>query len=460
MNQNFLLRNEHSRRIYMDICRELPIVDYHSHLKADDIYNNRFYRDITEIWLEADHYKWRLMRANGIPEFYITGDASPKEKFEAWLKTLERAIGNPVYQWAHMEASFYFGIDQPLRFRDADSLWETMNAKLGPDGLRARDFLASAKVELVATTDQIICDLSTHQLIQDDPAISVKVVPTLRLDPVVSLQNRLFIDQIEVQSGVTIKDLDTYLIYIQRRMEFFRQMGCVALDLGIEYIPTKSNLTNPNRSFNKILTGQSISTEEQNDLTYYLIVETMKRAHAYDWVYQVHIGATPSVNQLLRDRLGMGKGYDALLDQTHVASDLIVLLNSLSSINALPKMVFYAVDATLNHAIQNVIASFQNNEKGIRGKLQFGPAWWFQDTQSGNTKQLIDTAEQGILANFIGMTTDSRSFMSFVRHDYFRRILCSIIGTWMEEGAVVDEAMLIEILNDICYNNAKAYFNF
>lgn len=454
---DFLLKHEESKTIYKTFSEKLPIYDYHCHLKADDIYKNRAFSNISQIWLEKDHYKWRLMRSNGIQEKYITGNATDKEKFLAWAKTIERSMGNPIYHWVHMELEQVFGIKLPLNHKNADLIWEQANEQLGENGIRARDLIHKFSVKLIATTDQPLSDLHYHQLLREENN-DFEVIPTLRVDALVMLTKE-FLEMMGSHFGSSPKTLRAYLEQVDKIFDYFDKNACRSVDLGLPSINFKTISTDCQATFEKIESGTEISLFEQNDLQTYLTQEIMKRVFHKDWVFQLHFGAIGSVNENAKSRLGTGTGFDTMIDQDNISSPLIYLFNTLNNQNQLPKTILYNIDGSKNNVLQTVIGCFQENEQGIRGKIQHGPAWWMQDTLRGNRAQLLDLAEQGILMNFVGMTTDSRSFLSYVRHDYFRRILCDVIGEWVHYGEIPNDSELIqEMIEDICYKNAISYF--
>ncbi|WP_265456523.1 glucuronate isomerase [Enterococcus sp. HY326] len=459
--ENFLLRNPFSIRIYHEFAKKTPVIDYHCHLKPNEIYNNRKYANLTELWLQKDHYKWRLMRANGIPEKCISGNASDKEKFLAWVETIERAPGNPLFQWSHMELEMYFGINLSINKKNAELIWEKANAQLGKLGYGARDFIHQSNVHLIGTTDNPLSSLEYHQKLAQESAKVFTVVPTLRLDNFFEISDNNFFADIYQLSGFRCESLENYLAFVGKRIHFFLKNGCRSADLGLVHTNWQAITTNPASTYTKMRKGKEVNQIEKQDLNTYLLIEIMKMIYQVDWVLQLHIGAAASVNQEAVKRLGKGTGFDSIIDQGNLASSLLYLFNEVNNQHSLPKVILYNIDGTKNVVLESIMACFQDNEAGIKGKIQHGPAWWFQDTLRGNRRQLADLAEQGILMNFIGMTTDSRSFLSYARHDYFRRILCDCLGNWIEAGEVPDDDDFIqEFIESIAYRNALDYFNF
>lgn len=457
--RDFLLKNKMAKQIYEEFVQDLPIVDYHCHLKPIEIYKNKKFSTITELWLEKDHYKWRLMRANGIAEDKITGSASPKEKFLAWAETIERCPGNALYHWTKMELKLFFDIEEPLNRQTAESIWEQTNACLGDKGLGARDFIIQSNVSVIGTTDDPMSELHGHQLLKEDATIDVQVIPTFRLDKLLEITSNELFEEIFEKFQLECLTLMDYLAFVKERMDYFQENGCRSVDYGVGEVLWRPLSTNPVTSFAALRRNEAISQVEIQDLKTYLLLEIMTFVYDRNWVFQLHFGAVGSVNQEALQRLGRGTGFDTIADQGNISTGLLYLFNQANNRHKLPRTILYNIDGTKNTVTETIAACFQDNEEGIRGKIQHGPAWWFQDTLRGNYRQLEDLAEQGILMNFIGMTTDSRSFMSYARHDYFRRILSSCIGEWFMSGEMVaDEEFVKEFVEAICYKNAQKYF--
>lgn len=458
MDEKIFLNNSTSVEIYNRFAKEIPIVDYHCHLKAKDIYDNIQFNNISEVWLSNDHYKWRLMRANGIDEKYITGCGSDKDKFEAWAETIERSIGNPLYHWTHMELSRYFDIHYPLTHENYESVWNQCNLIIQQKKMTPRFFISKSKVNYIGTTDDPFSDLKYHEYLRKENNHFV-VIPTLRLDKIVK-PTFDFLVELTKKYSHNINTLDDYLDFIFERFDFFKKNDCHSVDLGLERLEMKSFNKETDDIYLKLYNGEVLNTNEREELESKIVVKIMEKVYELDWVMQLHVGAEGSVNNRSKIDLGVGKGFDTIKDQNDIADNLLRLLNILNDDKKLPKLIYYNIDGNLNTVIQSILACFQFNEKGIKGKMQQGPAWWFQDNFEGNSKQLLNLSEQGTLMNFIGMTTDSRSFLSYVRHDYFRRILCNILGGWIEEGTMNGDPKFVRnLLEAICYNNAINYFN-
>lgn len=456
--ENFLLRNVEAIRIYNKFCKGLPIVDYHCHLKSDEIYKDLKFKNITELWLSKDHYKWRLMRANGINEARITGLSSDKEKFFAWAETIERCPGNPLYHWAHMELEEFFGISLPLNLKNAQFIWEEANRQLGSQGLGARDFIRKLNVKVIGTTDNPLSNLGYHKKIAVSD-FDFQVIPTFRMDNILKIEDASWFGEIATSYQLEFSELDEYLDFIKNRIEYFDALGCRSADLGLATLDWAVILSKPKKTFSQIRKGNEVSKRDLADLKLYILIEVLSFVCEKDWVFQLHYGAVGSVNEEAKDRLGTGKGFDTVSDQGNVSEPLLHLFNQLNNRKSLPRTVLYNIDGGKNIVTEAIMACFQDNKEAVRGKMQHGPAWWFQDTLRGNQKQLEDLAEQGILMNFIGMTTDSRSFLSYVRHDYFRRILCNLLGQWIEAGEMPKDDNLIQrFIEDVSYRNALNYF--
>lgn len=457
-SENIILSSELSKDIYQQFCQRLPIYDYHCHLKAEDIYTDKTFRNITELWLSKDHYKWRLMRANGIDEFYITGNASDKEKFFAWAKTIERSIGNPMYHWVHMELKSVFNIEKLLTEETASYIWDKTNELLGANGITCRDLINQFSVKLIGTTDQPLSLLTYHQLLMEETT-EFKVIPTLRVDSLINL-NGTFINKVIERFNQPILTLADYLDALDKIFDYFDYHGCQSVDLGLGKIYFQSIQTEVELTFLKLLDKKNLNQLELMDLQTYLTLEIARRTYHKNWVFQMHFGAIGSINQQAKQTLGVGTGFDTIVEQDDITSPLMFWFNELNSQNKLPKVILYNIDGTKNNSVQTVMACFQGNKQGIRGKIQHGPAWWFQDTLLGNKRQLESLAEQGILMNFVGMTTDSRSYLSYVRHDYFRRILCNLLADWIRNKEIPNDRHLIaKFIEDICYKNTIYYFN-
>ena len=460
MGKDFLLSNETAKHLYHDYAEKMPIIDYHCHISQKEIYDNKQFSTITEVWLGGDHYKWRQMRANGIDEKYITGDASDLDKFKAWAKTLSHLIGNPLYHWSHLELQRYFGIYEPLTEDNAEEIFNKCNEVLKT--LTVRKILEDSKVNIVCTTDDPCDDLATHKLLQEDKTMKTLVVPCFRPDKANNIEKVDYLDyvkKLETASGMAIKSFKDLCAAIDSRIEFFASMGCRASDHALEYVmyePTSEEKVE--EIFAKRLGGEMVTRKEE------LIFKTAFMRHLASvytkkgWAMQLHYGCKRDNNKKMFDILGPDTGYDTINNYAP-SSEMADFLNSLNVEGNLPRTIIYSLNPNDNAAIVTTMNCFQGD--GIKGKLQHGSAWWFNDHKKGMQEQMETLANDGMLANFIGMLTDSRSFLSYTRHEYFRRILCDFIGTLVENGEYPnDDKVLKEIVEDISYNNAVNYLGF
>ena len=460
MGKDFLLSNETAKHLYHDYAEKMPIIDYHCHISQKEIYDNKQFSTITEVWLGGDHYKWRQMRANGIDEKYITGDASDLDKFKAWAKTLSHLIGNPLYHWSHLELQRYFGIYEPLTEDNAEEIFNKCSEVLKT--LTVRKILEDSKVNIVCTTDDPCDDLATHKLLQEDKTMKTLVVPCFRPDKANNIEKIDCLDyvkKLETASGMSIKSFKDLCAAIDSRIEFFASMGCRASDHALEYVMYEpASEEKVEEIFAKRLGGEMVTRKEE------LIFKTAFMRHLASvytkkgWAMQLHYGCKRDNNKKMFDILGPDTGYDTINNYAP-SSEMADFLNSLNVEGNLPRTIIYSLNPNDNAAIVTTMNCFQGD--GIKGKLQHGSAWWFNDHKKGMQEQMETLANDGMLANFIGMLTDSRSFLSYTRHEYFRRILCDFIGTLVENGEYPnDDKVLKEIVEDISYNNAVNYLGF
>ncbi len=460
MGKDFLLNSETAKHLYHDYASKMPIIDYHCHISQKEIYEDRQFSTISEVWLGGDHYKWRQMRANGIDEKYITGDPSDLEKCKAWAKTLSHLIGNPLYHWSHLELQRYFGIYEPLTEDNAEEIFNRCNEVLKT--LTVRKILKDSDVKIICTTDDPCDDLHYHRLLKEDPSIETVIVPCFRPDKANNIEKPDYLDYIarlEEVSGKKIGSFRELCEVIDERIDFFESMGCRASDHALEYIMYEpADEETIEKIFAKRLSGKAVDKKEE------LIFKTafMRHlAHVYQekgWAMQLHYGCKRDNNKAMFEKLGPDTGYDTINNYAP-SSEMADFLNCLNEKGDLPKTIIYSLNPNDNAAIVTTMNCFQGD--GIRGKLQHGSAWWFNDHKKGMLEQMETLANDGMLANFIGMLTDSRSFLSYTRHEYFRRILCDFIGTLVENGEYPnDEKILKEIIEDISYNNAVNYLGF
>lgn len=457
---NFLLNSQTAIHLYHNYASKLPIIDYHCHLNAKDIALDSKFENITQIWLGGDHYKWRLMRWCGVEEHYITGEAEDKEKFLMWARTLSKAIGNPLYHWSHLELQRYFDYNGVLNKDTAEEVWNLCNKKLAQ--MSARNLIEKSNVTHICTTDDPIDSLEWHRQIAEDPSFTVKVYPTWRPDKAMNLEKQdylQYIDKLSDVSGVSIDSFDTLLEALKERMNFFSSMNCKISDHGLDYVMyVLASEDTVNRIFTKRLQGEPLSEEEIQQFKTAFLISVGKIYHELGWVMQLHYGCKRDNNTERFLALGPDTGYDCISNFTPGAQ-LADFLNALSAYEQLPKTIIYSLNPMDNAVIDTIIGCFQDSS--AVSKIQHGSAWWFNDNKTGIKEHLTSLANNGYLAGFIGMLTDSRSFLSYTRHEYFRRILCDLIGSWVEQGEYPqDYDTLGEIVSDISYYNAKNYFGF
>lgn len=463
LDQDFLLHNETAKTLYHDYAAKMPIIDFHNHLSAKEIYEDQNFANLTDVWLGGDHYKWRAMRTLGVNENTVTGDASAEAKFAAWAESIPSLIGNPLFHWTHLELQRYFGIDTILNATTADEIYAKCNEILQKPEFSVRGLLEMQKVHAMCTTDDPVDDLKYHKLIAADESISMQVLPSFRPDKAVNIELSWFNDWVNTLAGVVgveINELDDLLNALSNRMDFFVRAGCTVSDNGIDVLLYTSDVTKTEAEgiFTKGRKGEKLSAEEIIKYKGYVLLFLGKEYHKRNWVMQLHIGALRNNNTRMLGNLGPDTGYDAVNNSFDIAM-LGQFLNDLELNDQLPKTIIYNLNPSDNHKIVTLMQCFQD---GITpGKLQFGSGWWFMDQKDGMIDQMRDLAANGVLAKFIGMLTDSRSFLSFPRHEYFRRILCQLLGEYVEMGEYpADIEFLGKIVEDISYNNAKEYFGF
>lgn len=461
LDRDFLLDTNTAKHLYHDYAQNMPIIDYHCHLSPKEIYEDIRYSNITELWLGGDHYKWRQMRANGVKEQYITGNASDKDKFIKWAKTLEMAIGNPLYHWSHLELKRYFGYEGYLSLENAEEVWNFCNNRLNSDGLSSRKLIEMSKVEVICTTDDPVDSLYWHKKLREDK-FKVKVLPTWRPDKALQIEKDGFLDYLTVLSsvsGVEITDFDSLVDALRIRLEFFVKNGCKVSDHGLTYIMYEDyNESEVNEIIKKKIEGELLTEIEQRKYKTAFMVAMGKEYACKNLVMQIHYGVIRDLNKKIYNDLGADAGIDAINNYSS-STEMGKYLNALSEVDLLPKTIIYPLNSSDFDALGTVIGCFQDSS--TIGKIQHGSGWWFNDNKAGMIKQMTSLANLGLLGNFIGMLTDSRSFLSYTRHEYFRRIMCNLIGNLVENGEYPnDERSLKKIVEGISYNNAKRYFDF
>lgn len=461
LDRDFLLETDTAKHLFNEYAKNMPIIDYHCHLSPKEIYEDIRYNNITELWLGSDHYKWRQMRSNGVEEKYITGNASDKDKFIKWAETLEMAIGNPLYHWSHLELKKYFGYEGYLCAETAEDVWEICNDKLKNSGLSSRKLIEISNVDVICTTDDPVDSLEWHKKIREDN-FAVKVLPTWRPDKALHIENDGFLNYLTILSsvsGVEIKDFDSLMEALKIRLEFFVNNGCKVSDHGLQYIMYEDYKENEvNEIVKKKIKGKLLTEREQRKYKTAFMVAMGKEYAEKDLVMQLHYGVIRDLNKRIYNDLGADAGIDAINNRSS-SVEMGKYLNALSAVNLLPKTIIYPLNSSDFDAVGTVIGCFQDSN--AIGKIQHGSGWGVNDNKTGMIKQMTSLANLGLLGNFIGMLTDSRSFLSYTRHEYFRRIMCNLIGNLVENGEYPnDERCLKKIVEGISYNNAKIYFGF
>ncbi|WP_219833913.1 glucuronate isomerase [Paenibacillus sp. R14(2021)] len=464
MGKNFLLQNETAKRLYHDYAAGMPIIDYHCHLSQQDIYENRTYNNLTEVWLYGDHYKWRAMRANGVEEKYITGGegVGDYERFLAFARTVPMTLGNPLYHWSHLELRRLFGIEELINEANAPVIWAKANAKLQGGGYAVRDFIRNAGVEVVCTTDDPADSLEHHALLAQEPDLGFRVLPSFRPDKALEINRPTFLEylgKLGESAQLELNSYDDLLHALEARARFFHAVGGRVSDHALDYVPWAETTREEAASiFAKALEGGGVTLEEERKYKTYTLLFLGRLYAELGWSMQYHINAHRSNNTRRFAELGPDTGFDSIGDSP-VAVPLVRLLDRLDQDDQLPRTIVYSLNQTDNNVLAALIGSFQGG--GIPGKIQLGAAWWFNDTKDGMLEQLKALGNMGLLGRFIGMLTDSRSFLSYTRHEYFRRIFCSLLGEWVENGEAPDDAELLrELVQGVSYGNAKAYFRF
>ncbi len=461
---DFILQNEAARRLYEEYAKDQPIIDYHCHLPPDEISANKKFENLTQIWLKGDHYKWRAMRALGVPEALITGAASDHDKFMAWAKQVPKTVRNPLFHWTAMELANPFGIHQLLDETSGAAIYETCNSLLQTAAFSTQALIRQRKVEIVGTTDDPCDTLLPHQNFARQDA-GFRMLPSFRPDPVLNVTHQgawlAYLQKLEAVTGRSIKQLDDLLNALDDRIRYFHEHGCRVADLGIVQLPDLQQLRDRKQveqEFRLLVSTKNYQVQYPDALSGCIVLHLCRQYKKYGWVQQFHVGAIRNLNHRLLTQLGADIGVDSIGDDQQ-AMRLARFLNELDKTDELSKTILYNLNPALNEVFASMAGNF--NDGSCVGKIQFGSGWWFLDQKDGMEKQLNALSTIGILSAFIGMTTDSRSFLSYSRHDYFRRILCNLVGTDMEKGLLpMDFSWMGEIITAICYTNAKNYFNF
>lgn len=460
-NEDFLLTSDFSRALYHDYVKDLPIIDYHNHLNPEQIANNTSFENITQVWLNGDHYKWRALRAMGVDEAYITGKASDYEKFEKWAEVLPYTLRNPLFHWSNLELKRYFGISELLTPETAKSIYETANSQLKQSSHTTLGLLHKQKVEVVCTTDDPADTLEHHGSFAAQKN-TLKLLPTFRPDNVYNISDvsvySKYINKLSKASNVTITSFSTLMEALENRIEFFNANGCRLSDHGMEALPYPKQSYNLDGLFQQLIAGQSITDDELEYFKFSVLIELSRLYHKKGWTQQFHLGVIRNNNTRLLTNLGPDTGFDSISDAKQAVA-LSNFLNILDGTNQLAKTILYNLNPAFNEVFATMVGNF--NDGTTKGKVQYGAAWWFLDQKDGIRKHLDTVSNMGVLSSFVGMLTDSRSFLSFPRHEYFRRILCELFGKDIQNGELPNDLDWIgKIVTDISYNNAKSYFDF
>ncbi|MBQ8081602.1 MAG: glucuronate isomerase [Clostridia bacterium] len=462
MTSEFLLDTETARVLYHEAAENQPIIDYHCHLSPKEIWEDIRYDNITQVWLGGDHYKWRLMRSAGVPEKYITGDGSDYEKFCAYAEVIGKAIGNPLYHWSHLELRRFFGYEGVLNKETAPEVWALANEKLRSDGFTSRGLILRSNVDVICTTDDPVDSLEYHEKLAADQTFPVTVLPAWRPDKAMNLEKDTYLDylaQLEKASGVRIDSFAALKSALERRLDFFAAHQCRLSDHALNYVMyAPAAEEEVERVFKARLNGVIPNGSEEAEFKFAFMTFMAAQYHDRGWAMQLHYGCRRDNNPTMFRRMGPDTGFDCV-DNTAPSTQTAAFLGALEEQDKLPRTILYSLNTNDNAAIDTILGCFQTDE--AVGKIQHGAAWWFNDHFDGMTEHMRSLANLGYLAGFIGMLTDSRSFLSYPRHDYFRRILCRQLGRWVEDGFYPDDLdTLKQITADICYGNAKRYFDF
>ncbi|ERL45853.1 glucuronate isomerase [Lactiplantibacillus paraplantarum] len=467
LDQDFLLDNEMAKRLFHNYAKKMPIIDFHCHLNPEEIYENKNYPNITRIWLNegtyGDHYKWRLMRANGVPEELITGDGDEYEKFLAWAETIEKSLGNPLYEWTHLELKRFFGIDEQLNRTTAPAIWKRANELLNTDALKPRNLIKNSNVKAVCTTDDPASTLEYHKLLKKtERQNGFRTLPAMRPDKLIQIEKSDYADYLKELgevSGVIIETFADVLTALKQRFEYFNNMGGRLSDHSLlTYHFVEATDAELDAIVTKGKNNESLTDKECDQYITMLLEGLMRLNKKFDWTMQFHINSIRDLNQPMHEQLGPDTGYDAVGTQPDIAGEMQKLYSKMQLTHDIPKSIFYSLNDNDWMQLATMMGTFQ---EGGQQRLQLGAGWWFNDTAEGMEKQLRIFAQQSLLPNFVGMLTDSRSFLSYPRHEYFRRVLCNFYGKLAEQGRVPnDEAILGQVVQNISYNNAYKFFGF
>ena len=463
ITEDFMLTNDYARELYHESAANLPIIDYHCHLVPKMIADNYQFNDLTEVWLGGDHYKWRALRGNGVPEEYITGNRGSYEKFEKWAETVPYTMRNPLYHWTHLELARGFGIYDTLNPTTARAIYEECTEKLQTEEYRGQELMRKFNVEVVCTTDDPADTLEYHRQIKENP-FGTKVLPTWRPDKAMAIENpaqyREYMQTLGAAAGITISNYQDLLDALRKRQDFFHEIGCRISDHGMDtFYAEDFEIEEIDRIFRNTLKGELPSEQDVLKFKSAMFLDLGRMYHDKGWAQQFHIGPIRNNNTRMFEKLGADTGFDSINDLC-IAESLSKFLNCLNSADALPKTILYVLNPKDNYVLGTMLGNFQKGP--TPGKIQFGSGWWFNDNRDGMEAQMKSFANLASLGNFLGMLTDSRSFTSYPRHEYFRRILCNLIGEDLQNGKLPKSEMefIHQMVKDISYNNADRYFNF
>ncbi len=457
IKDNFLLTNKTAENLYFNYAKDMPIIDYHCHLPEKQILENKPFNDIFEIWLSGDHYKWRLMRNYGVDEEYITGSKSNKEKFLAYCTTLASAFGNPLYHWSQVELKEFFNCELEINAENAEQIWDWCNEYIKLNNITPQSLIEGSNVKYVFTTNEVFDDMTTFEKIAKK-GYNFKVIPAFRADKIMNIDAEKYLEFLGNLQSLTaeIKDIEGLESALENRLNAFIKVGATASDIALESVYPLADKASADKVLKSVLAGNKPTAEQAKTFKSYLTYFLMKLYAKYNVATELHLGAMRNNNTVMLNKLGLDTGYDSISDENSI-SNLSRLMDKLNSENALPKLILFNLNPKLNPELMTLLGCFQDGS--VKGKIQYGPAWWFLDNKIGMEKHLEDMTATGHIATFVGMLTDSRSFLSYPRHHYFRRILCNYLGTMIEEGLMTTDLEFVgKVVEDICYNNAINYF--
>jgi glucuronate isomerase len=463
IHSDFLLTTPLAQHLYHSYAAQMPIIDYHNHLDAQDIWKDTQHKNLAEAWLHSDHYVWRSMRCNGIDEYYITGEATDKEKFNKWCETMPYLIGNPLFQWSHLELARFFGCDLLINSKNEKAIWKLSEALFSSGKNSTRQVLQKLKTTVICTTDSPLSHLQYHAALRESD-FSTKVLPTFRADELFTFASveatQKLAEKLHTLTTVRVDSFFSLINAITKRVEHFHLLGGRLADLGlmkVEFAQCDALLAN--ELYTRLSKGKRLTALETTKLNSRLFFELGRIYHNYGWSSQLHIGVLPNVNERRKSELGGGTGFSVINDQ-NISENLVKLLSELDQNKCLPNTILYSLNANHNAVLSCIAGAFQDSDAAA-SKIQFGAAWWFNDHKDGMEAQLTTLKNLGALGRFVGMLTDSRNIFSLSRHEYFRRVLCNLLAKWVNEGEIPnDDALLKQTIQNICYNNAERYFNF